>query len=141
MTIEPKLYIDGDGVNVNLRNGYTETDDGIYNAINISLLTANKNISAHNLLFRRNSEKIGSKFYKESLSSPVNIQGLKDRESAAKSDLQWLIDDGVLSEVNIRATAPGNSNVNLAIKVKQLNGNYIDFIIIGSGVEYKLVQS
>jgi phage gp46-like protein len=138
--IEPKLFLNGNSVDIKMINGSTESENGIENAIAISLLTENKNNEHHNLLMNRKSEKIGSKFYNACITLPLNRQGMIDRETAAKSDLKWLLDDDILSDLSVSVTAPNSNECKLTIQAKQKNGNYISFKIVESNRKFNMVQ-
>lgn len=137
MTIEPTLYLDGQYCDIIMNNGYIESDNTLLNAVQISLFTENSNNKHHNLLLRNKNEKIGSKFM-DACKLPVNIPGILDRKTAAKSDLSWLVSDGIIKDVVIKITAVSSTNILLNISLMQLNKTVIDFSFEGTGQEYRL---
>jgi hypothetical protein len=137
MSIEPNLYIDGDGVNINMKNGIVESGNILLNSIQIALFTDPDNIEHHNLLLKRNNEKIGSKFFK-ACRLPVNLQGLLDRTTAAKSDLGYLKDSGIASDYDVKVISTENGNIQITITIQIKNKEFISYTFVGSGVEYRL---
>jgi len=105
---DPKLTLDENGANLTFKGGQPEMDRGLENAALISLHT--REGWAGNVYQRSPANRIGSK-YEKTLEKPITLQVFNDVRNAAKSALQWMIDNRVASTVEAEVNNPTGKQV------------------------------
>ena len=105
---DPKLTLDENGANLTFKGGQPEMDRGLENAALISLHT--REGWAGNVFQRSPANRIGSK-YEKTLEKPITLQVFNDVRNAAKSALQWMIDNRVASTVEAEVNNPTGKQV------------------------------
>ena len=95
---DPALFLTEQGAKLIFNGGQSVMDAGLENAVKISLFTRPGWVG--NTLFKNKDKKIGSEFEEENEKS-ITLQSLRKREQAAISSLQWMIDSGLISSVDV----------------------------------------
>ncbi len=120
------LYNTDDGGDINVRDGIVELSSGLVTAVYISIFggnveddgrSNNENQWWANFVEDEPSRHMRSRFqhFVHRLPPiPINLRRLED---AARQDLQWLIDDGVATEIRLTASIPQYNHVRLDISV------------------------
>lgn len=111
---DPKLTLTEDGSNMVYRGGQPEMDQGLENAILISLFTRRGWFGNH--LFKRPEEKYGSD-YELSNEQAITVSSLNENRMAAEKALQWMVDGGIFKEVNVRVVNPTANSKTIFILV------------------------
>lgn len=97
---DPKMKIGENGSYFTFNGGQPIMDAGIENAIYISLFT--RKGWAGNIVLRKQSEKVGSDF-ELACEQPFTKSSLAEIESAGRLALQWMLDEGILAELDVAA--------------------------------------
>lgn len=112
---DPKMFMDGDGAYFKFNGGQPVMDAGIENAVFVSLFTRPNWFG--NALLRKQSEKIGSEF-EQKCEATITKTSLVDIEIAARQALQWMIDSGVVAEIQVGVRNYKGSQLQIAIGLK-----------------------
>jgi phage gp46-like protein len=118
---------DVDGGDFVLENGLFVSDVGFNNAVKYSLLGGNKEDSGKivnnktwwgNLVDDINeNEKLVSRFQNIITGLPMSVKNIREAETAAKLDLQWFKDEGIVDKINISGMATGKNNFVLNVEM------------------------
>lgn len=100
---DPKMILTANGSNLVSRGGQPVMDQGLENAIFISLFTALGWYG--NFLFKKPAEKIGSR-YEESNAQSITVSSLNENRMAAEAALKWMAEAKIFKTVNVRVTNP-----------------------------------
>jgi len=133
---DPKIWITKDGAEIVVRNGQPIMDAGLENAVLMSLFTIEDWFG--NVLFDRINERIGGRFQKTG-NEPVTLSGLNDRSNAAEVDLEWMIEEGILSSVEAISRNPTGSYVETEIELTPL-GKDVQKLLIQQNGENWIIQ-
>lgn len=109
-----KLYNTDAGGDIVYTNGQPVMDGGLETAAFISVFT--KEEWWGNEFAIKESEKIGSRFLdlqNESLTSKT----VRDAEEAVKDSLEWMLDTGLASNIDVQAFIPQQSRLDVQIKI------------------------
>ncbi len=137
-------------VQLKLENGDLAKDDGLETAILISLFS-DRRVTDEELpvgisdkrgwwgdLFPTvQGDKIGSKIWLLERRGKVNNATLAEIESFATDALQWLLEDGVASSVEVIASLGDNNDINLSIKITKNDSSQNRFLFIWDGQEIR----
>ena len=127
---DPALLLGPDGVSFKFKEGQPEMDKGLENLVWISLFT--KEGWFGNALYRKESQKLGSKF-EDANKLPVNLSGLNARRDAALEALQWAITEGLFQTVEVEVTNPNGQTILVNIKITPPNGEAVDLTLSNFG--------
>lgn len=112
---DPKLILTEEGADLVYKGGQPEMDRGLENAALISLHT--RPGWAGNVLFRKASEQLGSK-YEAANEAPITLTAFNNIRNAAKSALQWMIDSKVASTVEAKTNNPTGKKMVTVVLIK-----------------------
>jgi len=128
---DPRITIDQDGADLVFRAGQPVMDRGIENAVLISLLTEPG--WPGNVLADTPSQKIGGRFL-EATRQPITATALTDVRSAILSDLKWMVDDGLVEEIDAEVTNPEAKKLQVVIAVKPPGSDLQAFLLTNNGL-------
>lgn len=122
---DPKIYIREDGADLNFIDGQPVMDSGLVNSTLISLFTRAKNERGkpwfgNTLLPEEN--RIGSDFEAEGIKT-ITRQTLNDLEDAGIRALQWQLDNGYISDLEVIVNNPEGFGRSVKIVQYQPDGN------------------
>lgn len=114
-----RFYLTQEGMDIDLTGGQPNMVQGLANAVIISLLTEDNWPGA--ALLQPNERPTGN-FMRESQKA-ITVSMLARAESAARKDLQWMVDDGLAKSVDVRVYAPAATRLNLDVVVTPPNSD------------------
>ena len=137
-------------IQLSLENGDLVADDGLETAILISLFT-DQRVTDEELPIGTDDkrgwwgdlfpfvqgDKIGSKLWTLFREGKVNNSTAAQVETLALDALQWLIDDGVASSVEVLASTTEDKKINIAVKITKQTGESSRFDIIWDNQKIK----
>lgn len=143
------LIFDYDNIDIEIKDGDLVGDDGLETALLISLYT-DKRVSDEELPRGESSKRgwwgdmfpdfdgdqIGSKLWLLDASKQIP-SNLPLYEDYVKDALQWLIEDGVASEISCSASYPERSYILIEISVKRPSGENSSFDFLWDGQSFK----
>jgi phage gp46-like protein len=134
---DPKLILDENGANMVFKAGQPLMDGGLENTVFISLFTRRRDPTTNkqwcgNSLFDSPSQRIGGRFM-EKADQSVTLSMLLDLEAAAKSDLQWMINEQIATEITASASVPTGKNVHVLIGIKPPGRSLQQLIVLKYG--------
>ena len=109
------VTITPDGAKMSFINGEPVKDQGLHNAVLISLFTRRGYWG--NSLITEESKKIGSDVEKTALEPIVNIQSINNMTDAIDKALSWMTDTKLSQENEITVTNPNANNLRATIKI------------------------
>ena len=112
---DPAVKITEDGAKMKFINGQPVMDQGLHNAVLISLFT--KKGYWGNSLITEESKKIGSDVEKTALEPIVSIQSINNMTDAIDKALGWMVDTKLSQEIEITVTNPSSNNLRASIKI------------------------
>lgn len=112
---DPKLYDTGDGANLLITDGQPFMDEGLENAVFISLFSSS-NWWGNSVSSK--SEKMES-IFETVLTRTLTNQTRLDAEEFARAALSWMTSDGVADKITVTATIPSVGFLGLVIKIEQ----------------------
>ena len=127
---DPKMILGPDGSNLVYKGGQPEMDQGLENAVMISLFTRRGWFG--NYLFKRPEEKIGSDFEKSN-EQAITVSSLNENRMAAEKALDWMKKAKIFSDIEVNVTNPtGNSKkisilVGAPTRVLELSSNGVNW--------------
>jgi len=120
-----RIYQTDDGGEINLlENDTIEMDDGVGSAVYLSLFGGNEHDDGGsdtskewwgNSLETDPARKYRSKTQNLLKSIPATSANMRRIKTAAEDDLEWMIKDGVLTEINVRVYIPRPNWVKMII--------------------------
>lgn len=132
------LFQTGDGGNIKSINGLITMSGGLQTATYLSLFGGNQydieNQGVETLTFKEwwgNIGEVEENQYKSETQNiidgmPPSSANLKRLEESAKTDLNWMIDTNLASEINIDASIPQLNVVKLVIRINQQEFEFIE---------------
>lgn len=121
---DPKIYLDEDGADFDIRGGQPIMSSGLGNAVILSLFT--KGDWVGNYLTNTPNEKFTGKF-EEALKLSVTVSNLAKIRDAALKDLAWLTGSGVASDIRINVKSPSHNRLDVEIQITAPGGNIEKF--------------
>ena len=112
---DPAVTITEDGAKMKFINGQPVMDQGLENAVLISLFT--KKGYWGNALITEESKKIGSDVEVTALEPIVSIQSINNMTDAIDKALSWMTDTKLSQENEITVTNPTSNNLKATIKI------------------------
>jgi phage gp46-like protein len=109
-----KLYETGVGPDIIIQNGLVTRDEGLENAVYISIFSPDwwgNDIS-------EDSEKTKSKL-EELMSGNLTTQNILDIEEEIKSVLQWMIDDNIVKSIAVSTEVPAVGYLYILIELSE----------------------
>lgn len=112
---DPAVTITPDGAKMKFINGEPVKDQGLENAVLISLFT--KRGYWGNSLISEESKKIGSDVEVTALEPIVSIQSVNNMTDAIDRALKWMTDTKLSQNNEITVTNPSSNNLRATIKI------------------------
>lgn len=112
---DPSVTITPDGAKMKFINGEPVKDQGLENAVLISLFTRRGYWG--NSLISEESKKIGSDVESVSLEPIVSIQSVNNMTDAIDRALKWMTDTKLSQDNEITVTNPSSNNLKATIKI------------------------
>ena len=131
---DPAFKIGKNGSTFEFIEGQPISDQGFENAVLISLFT--KREWPGNVLFRGDSQKVGSDFEKSN-ALPINRAGLNSRRDAALKSLQWAINKRLFKEVFVSVTNPNSNTIIVTIRITPPNGEDVNLTLENFGQNWR----
>ena len=135
---EPKIFLDENGADMNFQGiGQPIMDAGLENTVFISLFTRRKDKTTGkpwcgNTLFSKPAQKIGGLFM-EKADQSVTLSTLLDLEAAAESDLEWLKEENIASDIGARASIPTGKDIMVVILITHPSGDIQQIVLLKNG--------
>jgi phage gp46-like protein len=107
------LYPTPDGGDINLVGGQPDMDAGLWTAIYLSLFSGK---------WWGNAISEQAARFADSIEAVIRTDSNRDRldvEEAARKALQWLLDEGIASAVDVQATIPATGWIALAVTITE----------------------
>lgn len=118
---DPRLYSTGSGSDIVVANGQPEMDEGLENAVYISLFSSpgwwGNEVSSE-------AEKLGSEFETIARRTLTNAARI-DAEEYARGALAWMLDAGAASLIEVSATIPSVGMLGLEILIARPAGDVV----------------
>ena len=112
---DPKLYPTGDGLDIDVTGGQPDMDEGLENAIALSLFGGaewwGNAVSA-------DDEKITGRL-EEIMARSLTTRTMQDAEEAVNTALAWMTSSGVAKKITASASIPAVGWLALAITIEQ----------------------
>ena len=112
---DPAVTITPDGAKMKFINGQPVVDQGLENAVLISLFTRRGYWG--NSLISEESKKIGSDVEVTALEPIVSIQSVNNMTDAIDRALKWMTDTKLSQNNEITVTNPSSNNLRATIKI------------------------
>lgn len=112
---DPKITVDGDGADLHFTGGQCVMDQGLENASFISISTTEDWFG--NVLFQDPEQQINESKYLTALNNSITRSTLNDARAGAEKDLQWEINSGLASEINVDVSNNVGYNVQSIIQI------------------------
>lgn len=112
---DPAVTITPDGAKMKFINGQPVVDQGLENAVLISLFTRRGYWG--NSLISEESKKIGSDVEVTALEPIVSIQSVNNMTDAIDRALKWMTDTKLSQDNDITVTNPSSNNLRATIKI------------------------
>jgi len=116
---DPKLYTEGDSFDLSIIAGQPSMDEGLENAVSISLFT--KDGYWGNAVASSDAEKVGSDF-EDALAQPLSNKTRLDVEARAAKALAWMKKVGLADSIVISASIPEIGLMEIEITITQPGG-------------------
>lgn len=129
---DPAVKITENGATMTFRGGQPVMDQGLENAVQISLFTLPGWWG--NDLFDNESEKIGSTF--QVVRTIVDLDTINDYTDAARVALSWMKANRLVSEINILVTNPYLNQIRTAIALSPPGQDVQEFLFTQSGLSW-----
>ena len=123
---DPLLVPRGDGLDLELSGGLVTMSEGLENAVTLSLFGGNREDSCRpgdpeewwgNSLAKNEAEKLRSEFQRELTSSPLSSSSPYALETAARSDLQWMVSGRLVDSVEVSVSVTSSTRVKATVAV------------------------
>lgn len=129
------LSNNGNGLTITFTGGQPKLDNGLTNSVLLSLF--HKPWFANNII-SDDKEHIGSEFISFIVNNPVTISNLNKARSIGLKSLQWMIDNNLASEVDIRLQNPNGSIVQCLVLIKPPADTLIAILATKYGLNWKI---
>ena len=130
---DPKLVLDENGADIIVRGGQPIMDQGLENAVLISLHT--REGWCGNVLMREPSQQLGAK-YEEALLQPITRTSLNNVRNAAIKALQWLMDSKIASRVEALVKNTTGARIESLILIAPFAGNVLALLDTKNGLNW-----
>lgn len=112
---DPKLYDTGDGADLLIQDGQPDMDEGLENAVYLSLFTPSlwwgNAVAAEAERYASRLEEI----QRRTLTNQTRL----DAEQYARDALAWMVPEGVAKRVTVAATIPAVGFLGLTVTIEQ----------------------
>lgn len=124
-----------EGLTVTFKGGQPILDNGLTNSVILSLFSdewfANSIIDDPN-------KHIGSDFISYIVSNPITVANLNTARSIALKSLQWMLDEKIASEIDVRLQNPNGSLIQVLVLIKPPGETIIAILATKYGLNWKL---
>lgn len=131
---DPAVTITPDGAKMKFINGQPVMDQGLENAVLISLFT--KKGYWGNALITEESKKIGSDVEVTALEPIVSIQSVNNMTDAIDRALKWMTDTKLSQENEITVTNPSSNNLKATIKITPPGRDSQTLLFLKNGINW-----
>ena len=131
---DPAVTITPDGAKMKFINGQPVMDQGLENAVLISLFT--KKGYWGNALITEESKKIGSDVEKTALEPIVSIQSINNMTDAIDKALSWMTDTKLSKDNEITVTNPSSNNLKATIKITPPGRDSQTLLFLKNGINW-----
>ena len=131
---DPAVSITEDGAKMKFINGQPVMDQGLHNAVLISLFT--KKGYWGNSLITEESKKIGSDVEKTALEPIISIQSINNMEDAIDKALAWMVETKLSQEIEITVTNPSSNNLRASIKITPPGRDSQTLLFLKNGINW-----
>lgn len=114
--MEIKLSDFGDGGAITSSGGDVDQDGGFLTAIYISLFGGDNFYNIY-------SDYPQDKSFEDAIQAPITVPNLNAAEKAAKNLLKWMIDEGVVESIAVRAYGNNDNKMNVDITTTEPGGD------------------
>jgi len=121
--MEIKLSDYGDGGAITSSGGDIDQDSGFLTAIYVSLFGGDCYYNIY-------SDYPQDKSFEDAIQAPITVSNLKNAETAASNLLKWMLDEGVIEALDVRAYGNGDNKMNVDITTTEPGGNVRIFGVI-----------
>ena len=134
---DPKLFLNGEGSYLFWSGGQCVMDQGLENAVFISLFTQmwpETSPLGHytNYLFDDIAVHVGSDFERIA-SAPITFASLNDTRLAAEQALEWMTKTSLAKEITVEVTNPIVNRLSVAIRIKRPDLTDTEILLIKNG--------
>ena len=131
---DPAIKITEDGAKMKFINGQPVMDQGLENAVLISLFTRRGYWG--NALITEESKKIGSDVEVTALEPIVSIQSINNMTDAIDKSLSWMTDTKLSQENEITVTNPTSNNLRATIKITPPGRDSQTLLFLKNGINW-----
>jgi phage gp46-like protein len=128
------VKITPDGAKMRFINGEPVKDQGLENAVLISLFT--KKEYWGNALITEESKKIGSDVETTALEPIVSIQSINNMTDAIDKALSWMTDTKLSQDNDVTVTNPSSNNLRATIKITPPGRDSQTLLFLKNGVNW-----
>lgn len=132
---DPLLSNTSNGMTLTFTGGQPKLDNGLTNSVLFSLFY--KPWFANSII-EDDNEHIGSAFIEFIVKNPITVSNLNKARSIGLKSLQWMIDEKLASEVDIRLQNPNGSIVQVLVLIKPPAKTLIAILATKYGLNWKL---
>jgi phage gp46-like protein len=129
---DPAVKITENGAKMKFTDGQPVMDQGIENAVQISLFT--KPGWWGNSLVKNTNQKIGSEFEKQRVI--VDVDTLNDVRNDANEALKWMLDVNLASQINVVVNNPDLNHINTYIQIKPPGQDIQELLFYNNGINW-----
>jgi len=132
---DPLLNSNGNGLDIIVLGGQPKLDNGLTNSVILSLFCEPWFM---NVIMEEDIEHVGSEFIGFLQTNPITISNLNKARSIALKDLQWMIDEKLVSEVDVRLKNPNGTVIQVLILIKPPGKTAIAILATKYGLNWKI---
>jgi len=125
---DPKIGIEDNGAELYFYGGQPVMDQGIENAVLISLFTADG--WAGNALLTGKNEAIGSDYERFATEEAITITTLDRLAERARAALSWMVSSGLAASVNVEAINPTGRQLQVIINIVPPGGGNVETLLV-----------
>ncbi len=114
--MEIKLSDYGDGGAITSSGGDIDQDSGFLTAIYTSLFGGDNFYNIY-------SDYPQDKSFEDAIQAPITVTNLKAAETAGSNLLKWMVDEGVVESVDVRAYGGSENKINVDIITTEPGGD------------------
>ncbi|KPK95639.1 hypothetical protein AMJ80_04505 [bacterium SM23_31] len=129
---DPAVKITENGAKMKFTDGQPVMDQGIENAVQISLFT--KPGWWGNTLIRDVNKKIGSNYEKQRVI--IDVDTLNDVRNDANDALKTMLDTRLASQIDIIVNNPDLNHINTYIKIKPPGQDAQELLFLNNGINW-----
>ena len=132
---DPLIRINGNGMDITVLGGQPKMDNGLVNSVILSLFPKPWFMNA---IIENEIEHVGSNFVSFINDNPITISNLNKARSIGLDSLQWMIEETLVSEIDIRLRNPEGKQVQVLILIKPPGKTAIAILATKYGLNWKI---